>query len=104
MPSHVALDRLGWVSTMPAEWQARQLSVIAWAFAPGKATSLAGSSTETDFSTNVRGALGEAGAAADNPGRAGRAHVGQTHSPRGEAAQPPGPQGQPLRYSTPPPR
>src|SRR4026208_480939 len=49
---------------MPAEWQARQLAVIAWAFGPGKATSLVGRSTETDFRTNVCGALGAAGAEA----------------------------------------
>ena len=61
--AHAALARLGWVSTMPAEWQDRQLAVIASAAAPpGKATSLVGSSTETDFRANVCGALAEAGA------------------------------------------
>jgi hypothetical protein len=43
---------------MPAEWQDRQLALIASAAAPpGKVMSLVGSSTETDFRANVCGAL-----------------------------------------------
>lgn len=37
---------------MPAEWQDRQLALIAFASAPWKSQSLVGSSTDADFSVN----------------------------------------------------
>src|SRR5579863_352735 len=40
--------RRGWVRTMPAEWQVRQLSLTTSTPAPVKARSLSGNSTLTD--------------------------------------------------------
>src|ERR1700691_5596833 len=61
---HAAADRTGWLSTIPAEWQARQLLLTTSDPAPENMVPRSGRSTETDFSVNGDSAWTASGIAA----------------------------------------